>query len=227
MVEAGAGGGAETPDESLAQQAYQKLRTAIITGHYPQGTAIKEGRLASELNVSRVPVRTAIHQLDNDGFLRTAHRRSARVAEWTARTIEEFFDVRLGLETLAARLAARRAAEAGSVQPLRAVLERAHDAVAQGDRLAVAEAHAHVHDEIVRMAGSELLTALMRPVIGRMTWLFYLTADRDPHTQSHEHDDLLHAIETGNERLAESLAYAHIEKGRVPTLVLLGGGEQA
>jgi DNA-binding GntR family transcriptional regulator len=97
---------------------------------------------------------------------------------------------------------------------LAAFLDLAHDAVARGDRLAIAEAHAAYHERIVEPADNELLSSIMRGVLGRMTWLFYLTAGRDPATQSHEHDELLEVIVAGNDRLAESLAFAHIERGR-------------
>ena len=68
----------------------------------------------------------------------------------------------------------------------------------------------------------------MRAVTGRMTWLFYLTSSRDQHVQSDEHHNLLDAITSGNDRLAESVVFAHIEKGRIPALeIILASGEYA
>lgn len=209
-------------DESLAAQAYQTLRRGIIVGRFEEGSALKEHRLAVELQVSRIPIRAAIARLDNDGFVRTAPRRSARVEGWTDRSINELFDVRLSLETLAARRAAQNVLRGADSTRLDASLDFAHGAVADGDRLAIAEAHARFHDSIVDVADSSLLSALMRAVLGRMTWLFYLTgAERDPAVQSHEHDELLAAIAAGNDRLAESLAFSHIEKGREPSLSII------
>ncbi|WP_395244063.1 GntR family transcriptional regulator [Agromyces sp. MMS24-K17] len=213
-------------DESLSAQTYHALRTGIIVGRYEPGSALKEHRLAEELEVSRIPIRSAIMQLDHDGFLVTAPRRSARVAAWTERSINELFDVRLSLEGLAARLAAQNAADGASADVLAEALAEAHRAVDGGDRLAIAEAHARFHQTIVELADSGLLSTLMRAVGGRMTWMFYLTGtDRDPGVQSHEHDELLDAIAAGNARLAESLAFSHIEKGRAPSLgIILGDG---
>lgn len=212
-------------DDSLSAQTYQTLRTGIIVGRYQPGSPLKEHGLADELQVSRIPIRSAIMQLDNDGFLVTAPRRSARVAEWTERSINELFDVRLSLEALAARLAAKNSAAGASADALADALGDAHRAVDGGDRLAIAEAHARYHQTIVDLADSALLSTLMRAVGGRMTWMFYLTGtDRDPGVQSHEHDELLDAIAAGNARLAESLAFSHIEKGRGPSLAIILGG---
>lgn len=214
----------QVADDSLTQQAYLALRGAIIVGRYDEGMALKENRLAEELDVSRIPVRGAILRLENDGFLRTAPRRSARVVEWTESAIDELFDVRLSLEGLAARLAAQNAGRGADSAGLSDALDAAHGAVAGGDRLQIAEMHASFHDRIVMMADSELLATLMRAVISRMTWVFYLTGvGRDPSVQSHEHDELLAAISAGNDRLAESIAFSHIEKGRAPSKEIILG----
>lgn len=212
--------------DSLAEQAYHALRASIITGRFKEGLALKENALAAELEVSRIPVRSAMLQLANDGFVVTAPRRSARVTIWTARGINELFDVRLSLESLAARLAAQNVRRGADSTPLAESLDLAHHAVATRERMAIAEAHARFHNEIVALADSALLRDLMRAVSARMTWMFYLTgAERDPGVQSHEHDELLAAIDEGNDRLAESIAFSHIEKGRTPSLKIILGRE--
>ncbi|RFA10362.1 hypothetical protein B7R54_14960 [Subtercola boreus] len=209
------------PEESLSSQTYQTLRRQIILGHYPQGSRLVEAALATELNVSRLPIREAVPRLANDGFVRSLPRRSSRVFQWTTPDIVELFDVRLSLETLAARLAAQAVARGASLQPLLDAIDAEHAALDSEDWLEVAETSTVVHEAIVEIAGSALLGSLMRAVSGRMTWLFYLTSNRDQHQQSDEHHGLLDAIRAGNDRLAESIAFTHIEKGRAPSLAML------
>ncbi|WP_334104976.1 GntR family transcriptional regulator, partial [Muricomes intestini] len=48
---------------SLADQAYETIRTNILNLTYPPGTQLTEAKLASDLNMSRSPVRTAIKML--------------------------------------------------------------------------------------------------------------------------------------------------------------------
>lgn len=211
------------PEQSLARRTYLTLREQIILGEYAQGAALKEERLAAELTVSRIPVRTALLQLENDGFLQSSPRRSARVIRWDRKSIVELFDVRLSLEVLAARLAAQRAGAGSTTARLAEAISLSDAAVAGREPLRIAEANTIFHERLVELADSALLTALMRGVFGRMTWLFYLTSTRDPEVQSHEHHELLEVVAAGNERLAESVAYAHIEKGRLPSLALVAG----
>ncbi|OOP63143.1 hypothetical protein BMF89_07610 [Arthrobacter sp. SRS-W-1-2016] len=214
---------APAPEESLTSQTHRALRRQIILGHYPQGSRLVEAALANDLHVSRLPIREALPQLENEGFVRTLPRRSSRVIEWTAADVTELFDVRLSLETLAARLAAKAAAAGATLQPLVEAIDAEHRALDSEDWLEVAETSTVVHEAIVEVAGSALLTSLMRQVSGRMTWLFYLTSARDQRQQSDEHHGLLEAIRSGNDRLAEAIAFTHIEKGRTPSIRLMTG----
>ena len=52
------------------------------------------------------------------------------------------------------------------------------------------------------MTGNALLIAAMAPLLGRIRWLFALTADRDPHVEYAQHVTLCEAISSGNPELA-------------------------
>jgi DNA-binding GntR family transcriptional regulator len=61
----------------------------------------------------------------------------------------------------------------------------------------------------------------MRSVSGRMMWLFYLTSDLDQMSAYEGHRELFEAISSGNERVAEAVAYTHIERDRHDSLSVL------
>lgn len=208
-------------DGSLSARIYQDLRHGIILGTYPQGMRLAEQRLAEDFNVSRVPLREAMPKLETEGFVTTLPRRSTQVARWTRQSVAELFDVRLALEVNAAGYAARRVAAGGSTAALRSTLDASEDAVRGGDALRIATSSSDFHQAIVDLAGNPLLSNLMRAVSGRVTWLFYLTSQLDVQVACHEHRELLAYIETGNERIAEALSYAHIERGRAPSFAAM------
>jgi DNA-binding GntR family transcriptional regulator len=211
-----------TPRESLARQAYLAVREGIILGRYPQGSRLTEQRLAEELRVSRVPLREAVPQLEMHGFVRTFPRRGAVVTTWDARRVNDLFDLRLCLETGAARLAAARVAGGASMEPLDAALRYAHDVVHEGDAYRIADASSQYHEAIVDLAGNELMSTLMRSVSERTLWLFYLTSQLDAGEAFEDHSALCEAIRAGDQRMAESLAYTHIERDRRPSFAALG-----
>jgi DNA-binding GntR family transcriptional regulator len=206
---------------SLSTQLVHELRRRIILGYYPQGTRLVEQYLAQELAVSRIPLREALPQLEAGGFVRMTPRRGAFVFTWTKKVVTDLFDVRLAIEPAAARAAAVRCAAGHDAVDLLDVLDRSVDELHDGDDLRVAIANTEFHEALVAASGNELLSDVMRRTGGRMTWLFYLTKQRDPEVACREHRAIAEAIRAGNAGLASALAYAHIEAGREPTLATL------
>jgi DNA-binding GntR family transcriptional regulator len=207
--------------EPLSTQLYQELKRRIVAGVYPQGMRLMEQRIAEELNVSRIPLREAIPQLEFEGFVLNAPRQGVVVRTWTTRDVEEIFDARLALEGHAAWLAAQRVAAGGSAEALHAAFLTSESVLHTGDPLEVSLANARYHEELVAASGNHLLVTLMTAVAGRMAWLFHLTSQRDAAVACADHLAITEAIADGNGLLARALVEAHIETGRRPTFRIL------
>ena len=210
----------DQPDKSMSEVIYRQLRAEIISGVLPPGTRLRERVLADHLGVSRIPLREALPQLEADGFIQSVLRRGA-VAELTLRDVEELFDVRLGIEVYATRLAARRVAEGVAPDALRAAMRRADRALDFPNASEIADSNAELHEEIIRLAGNNLLTTTMRLVSGRDRWIFRMTSNRDVAVACREHHELCDAIYAGDPDLAAAIAYSHIQRGRQPTIETL------
>ncbi|BDX31503.1 GntR family transcriptional regulator [Mycobacterium antarcticum] len=211
------------PSPSLSRLVYSTVRERIILGQYPQGSRLPEQRIGEELHVSRVPLREAVPWLERDGFVHSRPRRGAVVAHWDAKAIDDLFDVRLSLEVGAARYAARQVSFGGPMDTLDAALAEAQQTVAGGDAYAIAKTSTAFHEAVIDTAGNELMVRLMRTISGRITWLFFLTSGLPADEAFHDHVLLRDAIASGNERVAESVAYAHIERDRQPTFDAMAG----
>lgn len=120
-----------------------------------------------------------------------------------------------------ASLAARRVANGASPAAVRQAMARAERALADGEAGPIAESNAELHETIVALAGNSLLTAMMRSIFGRNRWIFRMTSNRDPVVACAEHRELCDAIFAGDPDFAAATAYAHIERGRKPTLETL------
>ncbi|RAX45647.1 GntR family transcriptional regulator [Arthrobacter sp. AQ5-06] len=205
-------------DEARAEHVYQLVLEGIVTGTFAQGVRLRERELSAMYNVSRIPVREAIQRLEQDGFVATFPRRGAVVRELTLTDVNELFDVRLCLETFAARMAATRVAEGHSGARLEELMEASKSAIGDDRTEDVALISAELHAEIVRLSGNRLLIESVKPLFGRMRWIFGLAHNRSNELQRDEHTELCNAILKGRPDLAYSLAYSHIELGREPVL---------
>jgi DNA-binding GntR family transcriptional regulator len=83
---------------TVASQAAHEIRQRILSGTYEPGFPLRQEVLASELGISRIPVREALLQLEAEGLVRIAPHRGAVVAEFSFAEIEELFELRAFLE---------------------------------------------------------------------------------------------------------------------------------
>jgi DNA-binding GntR family transcriptional regulator len=202
-----------TAHQPLRSLVCDELRRLVITGELAPGARLVEDRLAARLGVSRNPVREALQTLAGEGFVEIVPRRGALVAQITTEQAEELFDVRMALESLAARLAARRADDA-AVARLRGVLARAREATEARDLDRLAACNTEFHQLVVETAGNDYLCLLVAPMARRVQWVFRANAaTRAPHSWS-EHEELLGAIADGDEEYAEAVARAHVAAAR-------------
>ena len=65
---------------SIREKAYYLLREAVIDGSLKPGERLVEDSLAAQYNVSRTPLREAIHKLEMEGFLQRLPSRGLVVA---------------------------------------------------------------------------------------------------------------------------------------------------
>lgn len=210
-------------DEARAEQVYQLVLEGIVAGEYAQGTRLRERELSELYNVSRIPVREAIQRLEQDGFVETFPRRGAVVRRLSLSDVNDLFDVRLCLETFAARMAAVQVAQGAPGESLQELLDAGRQAIDDGRTDDVVRLSAAFHAEIVRLSGNRLLVESVKPLFGRMRWIFGLAHNRSNELQRDEHVELCKAILGGHADLAYSLAYTHIELGREPVLRGLAG----
>jgi DNA-binding GntR family transcriptional regulator len=101
---------------ALVDQLAAEIQARIMSGDLASGTRLRQGALALEFGVSRMPVREALRQLQSSGIIEITPRRGAVVRGPSAREIREAYIVRAELEGLAAQLAADLITDSGLEQ---------------------------------------------------------------------------------------------------------------
>jgi DNA-binding GntR family transcriptional regulator len=94
-----------------AEEAYKQIKGKIITVKMPPGSVINEAQLMDELALGRTPIREAIKQLQMEDLVMVTPRKGMYVADIAVTDLLQIFEVRVELESFAARLATKRISE--------------------------------------------------------------------------------------------------------------------
>jgi DNA-binding GntR family transcriptional regulator len=142
------------PPQTASERAYIELRQRILDGRLPAGRRLKETELASEIGVSRTPVRDALRRLSAEGLLDFRPNAGATVAVWSETQIEHVFRIRAMLEPYASEIAASqiRDDEVEALRRLCAVMEEAARRETQADLDTLAAANARFHRIVIDAA---------------------------------------------------------------------------
>ena len=86
------------PRQSLTSAVAEKIREQIIRGEIPEGAQLRQDAIALQFQVSRIPVREALRQLEAEGLVNIVPNRGAVVPVLSPNDIEELFAIRALLE---------------------------------------------------------------------------------------------------------------------------------
>jgi DNA-binding GntR family transcriptional regulator len=191
---------------TLSEQLAQRIADAILEERFAPGARLKEVDLAGVYGVSRASIREALRLLDNRGLVRIEPRRGARVTLLSADEVDDLYEIRASLLTVAARRVALRADPAvlNAAQRLLArVVEHAGDA-SHGKYFDAVHA---LSDLIAESAGSERLAGLIRSFsqqVARYTRLSLRSPDRR-RKSAQNWKRLVRALEAHDATLAEEV----------------------
>ncbi len=143
------------------------LRADILEGDPPAGAPLREEHLAAAYGVARHTLRAALRALAAEGLVRIEPHRGARVATLDAADLTGLAELRIALETEAARLALER--HGGRLpEAVHRAQDRLATACADPAFAPIAEAHEALHHELVRASGARRIVAAHRALGGEL-----------------------------------------------------------
>lgn len=207
---------------TFQQRAYDYVRNEIITLRYKPGQIITDTQIASELEISRTPVREAFHRLENEGLLINEARRGWRVYALTLEDIHEIFDIKAVVEGMLARRAAQCESEEKRAA-LRAALDKMRAAAELSDSQRWLDADFELHDVMFSMASNERAYRIVTNLNDQ--WhrvrIGYAAMQSRMDQSTCEHEQFVQAILAGDAANAERLMHEHLDKVREELVRLL------
>lgn len=206
------------------QRAYEMVLEKITRLELPPGAAINAQKLADELEMALTPVQEALKQLAHDHLVRITPRHGLYVADVNVPDLEQISELRLKLESLAARLAAERASE-DDLAVLEALRQEQVTADPADPRQLFDLDH-KFHRAIAQAAGNKYLAQTLDHFFGLSLRLWYLVL---PHLvflpdAVSKHLDLIDAIRRGDAEVAEQIMQTHVAEFYDKVRAVLAGG---
>lgn len=146
---------------SLTDEIADIIRQRILKGEYRIGEKIKETQIATELKVSRTPIREAFKQLENEGLIDYIPNRGCYAKGFTMQDIEDIYAVRKALEVLAVEWAVERITPE-EIQSLQEQSDLMEFYTARKDSKKVLEINSDFHTIIYNAAGSRFMAQVLR-----------------------------------------------------------------
>lgn len=214
---------------TVKEQLVDRLRDDIVRGTYAPGHYLRLDEIADRFEVSTMPVREALRDLESEGLVTIYPHRGAVVTELTAEDLQDIYDIRATLEAMATRLAVPRMT-AATCEELTHIIEQMDGQL--GHVAALVRLNHQFHSTLYAESGRRHLCELNRTL--RYRTQHYLHAYMDDlgsmALAQVEHRSILQACQDGDADKAAALVGEHVaEVGRaiIEFLDRRGNSQQA
>ena len=195
----------------MKETLVETLRDEIIRGDLIPGQYLRLEEIAARYDVSTMPVREALRDLEAEGLVTIFPHRGAIVTELSADELQDIYDIRVILEEMATRLAVPRMTEA-TLAELTSLLKQMENHV--GDVATAVKLNHQFHLALYAASGRRHLCELNRMLRYRAQHYLHLfsvevEAGQLPQTQE-EHRAILEACKRGDAEQAAIIMHNHV-----------------
>lgn len=201
-------------DPSLTDKAYSAIKSAIMSNELTPGTVLAEENLASQLGISRTPLRAALQRLQHEEIV-MQNGKNMVVAEVTERDVRDISVVRIQLEPLAIHLLSQNGGiTAKQLDRLYLCGEKQLHALRSGDSETFLDQDALFHVSLAQLTGNSFLTDLVIKSNETIRRFHTLSGSLLFHAEEavQEHTVVLDYLRDGRFDLAEQALRSHLEQ---------------
>jgi DNA-binding GntR family transcriptional regulator len=198
----------------LARQAADVIRERIASGELRGGDRLIEAHIATQLEVSRGPVREALRLLSAEGLVREEPRRGMFVMQLTSKDVRDIYDLRIAIESRAARLLIERR-DPTAIPALRTLVEELSRVSHRGAD--AAEIDFRFHETVCLSSGNQRLHGVFVRHATELRTLLRLDAEPTAEAMDllvRQHDELANVVASNDPDAAEASFRRHLEEAR-------------
>lgn len=204
---------------SLKDRVYQNIKFRIIRGTLKPGARLPEEELSKAMNISRAPIREAFNRLEKEGFVTIIPRKGTVVSNITAQTIEDIFEIRETLESLAVKKSIGKI----SIEKLKKVGESFKNFISKPSNaencIQYLALDKKFHDLLSQNCGNKKLIELLVNLQEQIHWLRNISLKRITFAGSvKEHLAIIEALKKNDEELIIKVLLQHLERAKESSL---------
>ena len=205
---------------SLKDRVYQNIKSQIIIGTLKPGTRLLEEELSKAMNISRAPIREAFNRLEKEGFVTIIPRKGAAVSNITTQMVEDIFEIRETLESLAVKNSIGKI----SIEKLEKVGEDFKKFINMPTNTENCIQYLVLdkifHDLLSHNCGNKKLIELLANLQEQIHWLRNISLKRITFAGSvREHLFIIEALKKNDEKLIIKALLQHLERAKESSLM--------
>ena len=210
------------PSPTIVEQVYRTILDAICDGRLEPGERLTQESVAQKLAVSRQPVGQALLLLKRQRFVSEAGRRGLMVAPLDRDFMRSIYELRLGIEPLAASLAAQRAT-ADDVERGERMVAAGKEAIRRNSIAELIASDMQFHMYVYELSGNRLFVDLMRDLWNHLRRAMREVLQHREYRKAIwvEHEQILRAIAKRDAEAAASLVRAHLKQAAMNVEIAL------
>ncbi|MBM7644161.1 DNA-binding GntR family transcriptional regulator [Scopulibacillus daqui] len=201
--------------QAVSDAAYHNIKQKIIDLDYKPDQPLSEEMLTGEMNISRTPLRQALHRLELEGLINRRANGRIAVASVTIEEAEEVFKVREVLEGLIAKEAAQHISSE-QIEKLEEVLVVMERAAEKGKNISLIRHGSEFHHILYTAGRNETALRFLEQLNTRIERYRrlggYLNPQYVPMLPVQEHREIYNCIREHHLEEAEKAMRAHIRR---------------
>lgn len=203
---------------SLTDRVYRLIKERILSQDIPVGARLRDEQLELELRVSRTPIREALSKLTREGLVEVIPRSRTRVRTFSEDDINQIFEVRIALETLAVKKAVERLGS-GKLHTLRKLYEESEKGLVHGTLEPALRFDTAMHQMILEASGNSWLQNIMSTINDFVILFRNIGATTHSHARfNYRHGEIVRALEQKDCSSAVRFLGEHIEVAHEDTV---------
>ncbi|MEU4893367.1 GntR family transcriptional regulator [Streptomyces sp. NPDC044780] len=207
------------PSPTRQSQAYEGLRSLLLSGSIEPGTRLTEADLTRMFDVSRSTMRAVLVQLTQEGYVTSEVNRGVRTRSFSVEEAADILEARETLESALAGKAAERATDE-EIQALRGTLETMEDCASRGDEAGYSRGNRRFHQQVKEAAHQHTLARAYDTLYPLVMRQYRDLSAPHPRTGSlAEHQAVFLAIVTRNPQAAVAAMRHHVAAARQALLL--------